>query len=191
MEIVFFVIIGSAILIIIYGIIIYNNFVTLKHQIKKAWANIDVLLKQRHDELTKLVETCQQYMKYEQETLEKVIKARSEVYSARQNQDITSLGKAETNLRTGLGSLFALAESYPELKANDSFLQLQNRISMLENSIADRRELYNDSVNRNNTRIEQFPDHLIAGRYHFKPATLLEFSDAEKADINIKSMFNS
>ena len=190
MEIAFFVIIGSTVLIIIYGIIIYNNFVTLKHQIKKAWANIDVLLKQRHDELTKLVETCQQYMKYEQETLEKVIKARSEVYSARQNQDITGLGKAETNLRAGLGSLFALAESYPELKANDSFLQLQNRISMLENSIADRRELYNDSVNRNNTRIEQVPDSLIAGRYNFKPATLLEFSEAEKADINIKSMFS-
>ena len=189
MEIAFFVIIGTAVLIILYGVVIYNNLVALKHNIKKAWANIDVLLKQRHDELTKLVETCQQYMKYEKETLAEVIKARSAVYTARENEDILGLGKAETSLRAGLGNLFALAESYPDLKANDSFLQLQNRISSLENSIADRRELYNETVNNNNVRIEQFPDSVIASRYQFKSANLLEFSEAEKADVSIKSMF--
>ncbi|HWV08058.1 MAG TPA: LemA family protein [Pseudomonas sp.] len=174
----------------VYAVGLYNGLVRLKHGVSKAWSNIDVLLKQRHDELPKLVETCKQYMQYEGATLERVIAARSAVASAREQQDVSALGKAESGLRAGLGQLFALAENYPELKANDSFQHLQQRISGLENGIADRRELYNEAVNLNNVRIEQFPDVLVARAFGFKSADLLVFSDAEKADVNLKSLFN-
>jgi len=173
-----------------YAILIYNNLVSLKHGVSQAWANIDVLLKQRHDELPKLVETCKQYMQYEQETLEKVMQARAAVHDAHTRGDMGALGDAESGLRLGLGQLFAVAEAYPDLKANESFQHLENRISGLENSIADRREFYNASVNANNVRIEQFPDLIIARAFHFKPAELLEFSEAEKADIELGKLFS-
>ena len=163
----------------IYFVITYNGLVNIKHNVEKAWANIDVLLKQRHEELPKLVDTCKQYMKFEQETLEKVIQARSRVSDARESHNVAALGVAENALRSGLGQLFALAESYPELKANEQFLHLQSRISGLENAIADRREFYNDSVNINNVRIEQFPDVLVAKLFNFKAADLLKFAAEE------------
>jgi LemA protein len=165
--------------------------VQVKHNVSKAWANIDVLLKQRHDELPKLVETCKQYMKFEQDTLAKVMEARSKVFSARETQNIGALGQAEGMLRASVGNLFAVAEAYPDLKTNQTFQQLQSRISGLENGIADRREFYNESVNINNVRIEQFPDNLVAGRFGFKPAQLLEFEAAEKTDVDVQKLFNS
>lgn len=174
-----------------YFILIYNNLVSLKHNISKAWANIDVLLKQRHDELPKLVETCKQYMKFEQETLEKVMQARSSVATAQQQGNIPALGQAEGALRLGLGSLFAVAEAYPDLKADKTFQHLQARITGLENTIADRREFYNESVNNNNVRIEQFPDLIIARLFKFGAHSLLEFTEAELTDVNIKQLFNS
>jgi len=186
-----FIIIGILVLVGGYGVTIYNNLVALKHRVAQAWANIDVLLKQRHDELPKLIETCKQYMGYEQDTLEKVISARNNVSTAAQSQDMEGLGIAETVLRGTLGRLFALAEDYPDLKANESFQHLQARISDLENGIADRRELYNDSVNQNNIRIEQFPDVIVANFFKFKAHDLLEFSEEEKADVDIKGLFDS
>ena len=182
---------GILIVIVVYGITIYNSLVQIKHNVTKAWANIDVLLKQRHDELPKLVETCKQYMKFEQDTLTRVIEARSKVFTAREAQNVPALGQAEGGLRAALGSLFALAESYPDLKANQTFQQLQTRISSLENAIADRREFYNESVNVNNVRIEQFPDVLVARLLNFKEAQLLEFSEEEKKDVDVKQLFNS
>ncbi len=184
--IVFIALLGA---LVLYGILIYNNLVSLKHGVTKAWSNIDVLLKQRHDELPKLVETCRQYMKFEQETLERVIQARSQVQSARESHDIHALGQAEGALRLGLGNLFALAEDYPDLKANQTFQHLQTRISGLENAIADRREFYNEAVNANNVRIEQFPDIIIARNFGFKSAELLEFTEAEKADVDVRALF--
>lgn len=172
----------------LYGVLIYNNLVRLKHAIDKAWSNIDVSLKQRHDELPKLVEVCKQYMRYEQETLERVVRARSAVFEASADRDPKRLGAAEGALRAGLGSLFALAESYPELKANDSFQHLSARISGLEEAIADRRELYNDSVNLNNVRIEQFPDVLVARIFAFGPRELLEFAE-ERRDVDLRALF--
>lgn len=176
-------------LVAAYAVVLYNALVRLKHGVGKAWSNIEVLLKQRHDELPKLVETCKQYMQHERTTLERVIAARNAVASAREKGDIGALGQAESGLRAGLGQLFALAENYPQLKANESFQFLQQRISGLENGIADRRELYNEAVNLNNVRIEQFPDVIIAGLFGFKAAELLEFSEAEKADVDLKSLF--
>ena len=175
---------------VFYTISLYNGLVSLKHAVSKAWANIDVLLKQRHDELPKLVETCKQYMEYEQETLEKVMQARTSVASAQQSGDMAALGKAEGAMRLGLGSLFAVAEAYPDLKANETFQHLQARITGLENDIADRREFYNESVNNNNVRIEQFPDVIIARLFNFKDFTLLEFADEEKTDVDIGQLFD-
>ncbi len=190
MDVTSFIVLGVLVAGIFYAIMIYNNLVSLKHNVSKAWANIDVLLKQRHDELPKLIETCKQYMGYEQETLEKVMQARAAVSSAREKGDIAALGPAETQLRMGLGNLFALAEAYPDLKANDSFQHLQGRISGLENAITDRREFYNESVNNNNVRIEQFPDVIIARNLGFGAKDLLEFSEEETKDVDVKELFS-
>lgn len=173
----------------LYFIMIYNSLVSIKNNVSKAWANIDVLLKQRHDELPKLVDTCRQYMKHEQDTLEQVIQARSRVSEAREAHDVTALGMAEGALRAGLGSLFALAEAYPDLKANEQFMHLQARISSLENAIADRREFYNDSVNINNIRIEQFPDLIVAKLFSFASFDLLRFASSELKDVDISRRF--
>jgi LemA protein len=172
-----------------YGVMIYNSLVNLKHNVSKAWANIDVLLKQRHDEIPKLVEVCKQYRQFEQDTLQRVIEARSKVFAASQSQNIGALGQAETALRASLGNLFAVAEAYPELKTNEQFLNLQTRITALENAIADRREFYNESANINNVRIEQFPNVIVAGMFHFPRRQLLRFSDPEKADVDVKQLF--
>nr|WP_226944814.1 LemA family protein [Pseudomonas sp. FME51] len=184
------VMVAALIVLLIYGITLYNQLVTIKHAVSRAWANIDVLLRQRHEELPKLVEACRQYMQYEQSTLERVISARNAVSQARGRSDLKQLGQAETALRSGLGQLFALAEGYPELQANTSFQHLQQRISGLESGIADRRELYNAAVNINNVRIEQFPDVLVARMFSFHCAELLQFSEAEKADVDLRQLFS-
>ena len=185
-----FLVLAVIVVVVIYVIMVFNGLVSLKNNVKKAWANIDVLLKQRHDELPKLVETCKQYMNYERDTLEKVMQARAGVQQARESGDVGALGPAEAQLRAMVGKLYAVAEAYPQLKANESFQQLQARISGLENAIADRREFYNDSVNLYNTRIQQFPDLILANNLGFKPASLLEFSDEEKKDVDVKALFN-
>ncbi len=191
MDIGSIIFLAAVVLLVVYAVSIYNHLVRLKHNVSKAWSNIDVLLKQRHDEIPKLIETCKQYMKFEQDTLEKVMLARSRVSEARQNQDVPGLGMAEGALRVGLGQLFALAEDYPELRANENFQHLQGRISALEDTIADRREFYNESVNINNIGIEQFPDIIIARLFAFGPRELLEFEATEIADVNVKELFNT
>jgi len=191
MSVVTVVVLAAAFVTLIYGIMMYNSLVQLKHAVSKAWANIDVLLKQRHDELPKLVEVCRQYKEFEQSTLQRVIEARAQVQLARERTDIPALGEAEGALRIGLGRLFALAEAYPELKANENFLQLQGRITQLENAIADRRELYNEAVNINNVRVEQFPDNIVARVFSFVIMPLLEFAHAEKTDVDLKALFSA
>jgi len=182
---------GVLIVIAIYLIIIYNGLVALKHAVSKNFSNIDVLLKQRFEELPPLIEVCKGYMRHEKETLELVIRARNQVASAQRRGDIKALGRAETSLRGGLDRIFALAEDYPELKANENFKHLQVRISQLENAIADRREVYNEAVNNNNTRLEQFPDVLVARLFGFKKADLLKFSAFEKQNVNVGRLLNS
>lgn len=189
-KVILLVIGAGVVVVLVYAITLYNQLVAVKHAVTQAWSNIDVLLRQRHEELPKLVEACRQYMQYEQATLERVISARNAVSQARDRSDVKMLGQAETALRTGLGQLFALAENYPQLQANASFQHLQQRISGLENGIADRRELYNAAVNINNVRIEQFPDVLIARMFNFQAAELLRFSEAEKADVDLRQLFS-
>ncbi len=176
---------------IIWGISIYNQLVTLKNNTKKSWSNIDVLLKQRNSELPKLIDTCKQHMNYEQETLEKVINARNLVESAMKTQNIPQLGAAEMKLEASLNGLFAVAEDYPELKASDAFLRLQTRISTLEESISDRREFYNDTAALSNTRIQQFPDNVVANIFGFKEFDLLEFHIDELKDVDVAASFQS
>jgi len=164
----------TALMLVIYGVLVYNNLVAVRNNVAKAWANIDVLLKQRHDELPKLMDVCRGYKQFEQETLVRVAEARTQVARAREAHNIAALGPAEAQLRAGVARVFALAEAMPELKANQNFLQLQGRITALEDSIADRREFYNESVNVNNVRIEQFPDLFVARLFGFREARLLE-----------------
>jgi len=191
MDIFGYVVLALLVATVITVIVIYNRLVNLKHNAARAWSNIDVLLKQRHDELPKLVATCREYMKYEKDTLERVINARSRAADARAAGDVGALGAAEGALRIGLGQLFALAEDYPDLKANETFQHLQGRISGLENSIADRREFYNESVNLNNIGIEEFPDVIIARFFNFKPFQLLEFERSELTDVDMGALFQS
>ena len=190
MGVLMMIVLAVLLVVAAWAVMLYNGLVQLKHNVARAWSNIDVLLKQRHDELPKLVEVCKQYKQFEQSTLQRVIEARSQVQSARETQNIGALGAAEGALRLGLGQLFAVAEAYPELKANDNFMQLQQRITSLENAIADRRELYNDAVNINNVRVEQFPDAVIARAFSFENKPLLEFSTVEKADVDLKQLFS-
>jgi LemA protein len=173
----------------IYVIRVYNGLVALRANVGKAWSNIDVLLTQRHDELPKLVETCKRYMGYEQETLERVMQARSAVFKAQGKGDVAAVGAAEQQLREGLGRLFAVAENYPDLKADQSFRHLQGRITGLEESIADRRELYNEAVNLNNIRVQTFPDLVVARMFDFKQSPLLEFAEEHRRDVDLGKLF--
>ena len=185
------VILALLAVLIVYVAGIYNGLVNLRENVKVAWANIDVLLKQRHDELPKLVETCKRYMQFEQDTLEKVMRARASVSQASDSGNVAAVGAAEQQLRVGVGRLFAVAENYPQLKTDETFKQLQGRITALEESIADRRELYNDQVNLNNIRVKVFPDVMIAQRFGFLPAQLLEFTGEEKRDVDVGALFSS
>jgi LemA protein len=173
-----------------YLVGVYNGLVRVRNAVKLAWSNIDVLLAQRHDELPKLVEVCRQYMKYESDTLERVMRARAGVDSARASGSVASLGPAERDLRTGLNGLYAVAENYPQLKASEPFHHLQDRISGLETAIADRREVYNDAANTNNVRVEAFPDLLVAQFGNFPTAQLLHFEASQTADVDLKAAFS-
>lgn len=190
-SVIFFIMFLFLISVFGYLVIIYNSLIRLKNNVAKSWSNVDVLLKQRHDEIPKLVSTAKQYMSYEKSTLEKIVALRNSVNTARKAGDLDQLGKAEMALRRGMGSFFALAENYPDLKANNSFQQLQERISALETGISDRRELYNDTVALNNTRVEQFPHTIIANMFNFTKKQLLEFTEAEKQDVNVDQLFSN
>ena len=166
-----------------YGLSIYNALVALKNNIGRSWANIDVLLKQRHDELPKLVKTCEQYMQHERAVFDKLSEARSALMSAR---SVGERAEAEGMLTRALGKMFAVAEAYPNLKADQSFLQLQTRISQIENQIADRREFYNDTVTTYNTRIQQIPDAIVANWLALGPAELFKVDETDRQDVEIR-----
>ena len=168
--------------IIVYAVGLYNTLVRLSNNIDKAWSNIDVILKQRHDELPKLVTVCNSYMKHERETLESVTAARS-AYS--RSTSIEEKAKAENQITSALSKLFAVAEQYPDLKANQEFLNVQQRISALESTIADRREFYNDSVNVYNIRIEQIPALWVAQQIGYKARPLLTVASADREDVRL------
>jgi LemA protein len=166
----------------------YNGLVALKNAVARAWANIDVLLKQRHDELPKLVSTCEGYMQHERAVFDQLSAARGAVVKAR---SVGERAEAESKLTQSLGQFFAVMEAYPDLKANQGFLQLQSRISELENQIADRREYYNDTVTTFNTRIQQIPDSLVAGWLSLQPAELFKVAESDRQDVQISFKSNA
>ncbi len=169
--------------VISYFVGIYNHLVTLKNDIDKSFSNIDVLLKQRHDELPKLIETCKGYMQYEQKTLQAVVEARTAYMRA-----TTPGEKAQAdNMVTGaLKTLFAVAEKYPDLKANTNFMQLQGRITGLEEKIAGQRSAFNQDVNDFNIRIAQIPANFVAGFMNLQPHALFEVVAADREDVQVK-----
>ena len=165
-----------------YATTIYNGLIAIKNDIDKAWANIDVMLKQRHDELSKLLDVCKGYMDYERDTLQKITQARSMYQQA---STIDQKAQADQSMTSALRGFFAVAENYPELKANSNFTTLQKRITDLESQIADRREFYNDSVNTFNIRIQQMPDTFVASSMSLQPRPMFKVEEADKADVSM------
>jgi len=174
------------VILLIYAVMIYNGLVRLDRNIDRAWSNIDVLRKQRSDELGKLIDTVQQYMDYEEQVLQQLTEARERASEA---QTPAEASNADAQLEGALTELFARAEDYPDLKAQDSFQQLQERISSLEEQIADRRERYNESVNTYNIRIQQVPYNLVAGIANYEPRDLFEADPAELEDVDVGEAF--
>ncbi len=179
LVIVLFAVVGT----VTYVFVIYNGLIVLKENMKKSWANIDVILKQRHDELPKLISVCESYTEFETGILTQLIQSRERYVNA---DTVGEKAKASGQITAGLGKLFAVAENYPELKSNKNFMQLQGRISHLEESLADRREFYNDSVNNYNIRIQQIPDVFIAGFMRLREAEMFEVSEEERRDVDVK-----
>ena len=168
--------------LVVYFVGIYNSLVAVRERVKQSWANIDVLLKQRHDELPKLVKVAEAYMQHERAIFDKLSEARGALAEAR---TVGQRANAENQITRALGSFFAVAENYPDLKANQAFHSLQQRISELENAIADRREFYNDIVTMFNTRIEQIPDLWVAQGMTLQKAELFKIEESERRDVEI------
>ena len=170
------------VLLLLFGIGLYNSLVTLRNRYKNAFSQIDVQLKRRYDLIPNLVETAKGYMRHERETLEAVINARNSAVTASQRAAIapgdatamSGLNLAETQLTSSLGRLFALAEAYPDLKANQNMLALQEELTSTENKVAFARQGFNDAVTGYNTEIQKFPNNLMAGMGGFAPAQLFE-----------------
>ena len=160
-----------------YAVTLYNGLISVRAEVDRAWANIDVLLKQRYDEITRLVEVCKGYMQHERETLLAITEAR-----ARYEQAVTVAQKADASgtMTSSVQRLFVAAESYPELKASETFAALQKRITELENQIADRREFYNDAVTHFNVRIQQMPDAMMAQMMRLEPRVMFHAKPAER-----------
>ena len=181
---------GIIVIVVVACIVIYNNLITLRNRFKNAYSQIDVQLKRRYDLIPNLVETAKGYLKHERETLEAVITARNQASTANQNA-ATSPGEpgamkdligAETALTGALGRFFALAEQYPDLKANQTMSQLMEELSSTENKVAFARQAYNDAVMKYNISREKFPNVLIAGPFGFKAAVLFEISAPEERE---------
>ncbi len=168
--------------IIWYVVMIFNGLIAVKNDVDKALANIDVSLKQRHDELPKLLDVCKGYMEFERDTLQKVTQARNMYQQA---ASIDQKAQADQSMTSALRGFFAVAENYPDLKANSNFMQLEKRITDLESEIADRREFYNDAVNTLNIRIQQMPDTLVASFMNLAPREMYKVEDADKADVSM------
>ena len=161
---------------------IYNGLIHVKENIKKSWANIDVLLMQRSDEIPKLIKVLKSFAKHEKKMFDNVMVARKSYLGA---NSITEKADADNQISDALKSVFALSEAYPELRSNENFLNLQDRISGLENEISDRRELYNESVNNYNIRIQSLPDLAIANAMGLDQEEMFQVNDLKKKDVDI------
>jgi len=180
------IVLGIIVAVAIWAISIYNGLVALRNRYKNAFSQIDVQLKRRYDLIPNLVEVAKGYLKHERETLEAVIKARNQAVAAAQGAAanpgnpaaMASLGQAEGALSGVLGRLFALAEAYPDLKANQNMLAIQEELTSTENKVSFARQAFNDSVMEYNTKRESFPDTVFAGMFGFGPAELLNATES-------------
>jgi len=161
---------------------VYNGLIQVKENIKKSWANIDVLLMQRSDEIPKLIKVLKSFVKHEKKMFDNILDARTTYLGA---NSVSEKADADNQMSEALKSVFALSEAYPELGSNDNFLKLQERISGLENEIADRRELYNESVNNYNIRIQSLPDMFIANTLGLPQEVMFKVDENKKKDIDI------
>ena len=184
------IVLGAALLLAVWGVGIYNGLVTARNAFRNAFAQIDVQLQRRFDLIPNLVETAKGYMAHERETLEAVIAARSAAQSGLaaakadpgDPQAMAQLAAAQGQLNAGLGRLLAVAEAYPDLKANQNMMQLSEELASTENKVAFARQAYNDAVMAYNNRLEVFPSSVVAGAFNFAPAALLDIP-AEKAEV--------
>ncbi|MBI5115004.1 LemA family protein [Candidatus Poribacteria bacterium] len=169
---------------VFYVVLAYNRLVTLRNRIKNAWAQIDVQLKRRYDLIPNLVETVKGYAKHERDVFEKVTEARARAIGA---SSVKDQGQAENQLTGALKTLFAVAESYPELKANQNFMMLQEELAGTEGKIAYARQFYNDNVMQYNILREKFPTNIIAGIFNFGPQDMFEITvPAEREAVRVK-----
>ncbi len=168
------------IIAVIYGVMTYNNLVGLRHRLLSAWSDIEVQLKKRYNLIPALVETVKGYTKHESETLENVIKARNMALNA---HDAGEASKAEALYKSSVSGLFGLSEAYPELKANENFINLQNQLQAIENDIENARRYYNATVQDYNSKIESFPALYIAQQFHFTPYEYFEVDKSIEADV--------
>jgi len=179
----------AIVIVIIVGLIIevYNTLVSLSNNVKKAWADIDVLLEKRHDALGKLIDTAKAYMQYEKGLMTQITQLRSS-WTNIPKDDVQAKMNASNQISSAIKSLFAVAENYPDLKADASFMQIQQTILDLESQLADRREFYNQSVTDLNIRVQQIPYNIFASIMHFTPMPLFQVAEEEKPDV--KMSFN-
>ena len=161
---------------------VYNGLIQVKENIKKSWANIDVLLMQRSDEIPKLIKILKSFVKHEKKMFDNIMDARTSYLGA---NSVSEKADADNQISEALKSVFALSEAYPDLGSNDNFLKLQERISGIENAIADRRELYNESVNNYNIRIQSLPDMFIANTLSLAQEEMFKVQENKKKDIDI------
>lgn len=171
------------VLILLYFVSTYNSLVGLRNKVKDQWSQIDVVLKNRNDLIPNIVETVKGYAKHEKETLNEVIEARSKMASANTPEEEM---KASGEVTKALGKLFALAESYPELKANENFMDLQNKLNEVEEKIRYARQFYNDSVLTYKNKLEMFPSNIVANMFGFKPEAFFEATEEERKNVQVK-----
>ena len=184
MGIALLILLVLVVLFVLYGVSIYNRLVKLRTLVEEAWSGINVQLKKRHDLIPNLVETVKGYATHERETFDSVTKARA---SAMQATDVKSQEAAENNLNAALIRLLAVAEQYPELKANQNFLQLQDQLSVIESDIEKSRRSYNGTVREKNIVIDTFPSNIVANMFKFEKSPFFELeNEAEKAVPQIK-----
>lgn len=175
---------GVLVITLLYGVSIYNRLVKLRNLVQEAWSSIDVMLKKRHDLIPNLVETVKGYATHERETLENVTKARNLAVGA---DSVEAKEAAEKNLNQAMVNLFAVAEQYPDLKANANFQQLQAELSSIENDIEKSRRYYNGTVRENNTLVESFPSNIIANMYKFEKSKFFELENIADREVpNVK-----
>ncbi len=172
--------VGLVIVAILFFVSIYNSLVRLRNQVKNAWSQIDVQLKRRHDLIPNLIETVKGYMTHERDTLENITKARSEAMSA---GTVGEKAKAESALDGAMSKFFLVVENYPDLKANQNFLSLQEELSSTENKISFARQAYNDQVLGYNNKIEMFPSNIVAGMFNFKQEEFFEIENKEEREV--------